>query len=211
MRDFGSPPSRQELVPSRIVIPKDVKRSILLRCAHLFSQPKLPGRNPKAFGVLTTPIQPSPSNDCTICYAYHMEVDLRQKEPWKSMMDDVFQQFHTVLCPYCSPEDRGWIADPREYSAIVQDAKDRGEKVVGTYHMHSCPIPILEKPTQIDLVLNHISGFRTMLIADLRNIYTPALRAYAIERDPRAEDHNNRDQYSPPEQWIKEIPMNFMA
>jgi hypothetical protein len=140
-------------------------------------------RNPKAFGQLEGEI-----------YKDHIEIknvefytrDLRLVEPFKSEMDKLVSK--VPPCPYCVSEDRGWVADPKEIVRRETKASRRGNKILGFFHMHSCPVPGLDMSQVHELDIELSNPDYATLIIDMTSD-PPKLRYFRIDENKQVYEY----------------------
>jgi len=122
----------------KIYMEKFLYDELINICKEKLNKKYPKNKNPKSFGAI---IGKKFQDKILIKEIVPLEHDLRQKEPYKSYMEKMIS-IYSKPCPYCKPEDRGWVADIEEVKKIEQTSLQRGLEIIAFYHMHRCPLPI---------------------------------------------------------------------
>jgi len=140
-------------------------------------------RDLKAFGLLGGRVE---QRGVTVRRVVPLRKNARAATGHKDYMDGAMAR-HAVPSETPLPE-RGWVADPRELDAALEDFHRRGDRLIGTYHMHRVPWehdPDRDTPTELDSVLG--KGSRLfMFIISMVDPNHPRVRAF-FEGDPNRE------------------------
>lgn len=171
----GRPPSLKKI--SRIFLSRGARDKMLRHCRGAAAA------DGRAFGLLAGRVV---KGGMFLARAYPLRRNMRDKEPWRSKIDDVMRR---LAVPSKTPlEKRGWAADPVELEAAEKAAGKRREKLLAAYHMHKVPWPgdpFRDTPTAVDSELAAGCGLWSVIVS-MVDPSTPRIRAF-FECDKRME------------------------
>ena len=147
-----------------LVLPEAVRQAILDHCRRSLAAFR-EGRSAecKAFGLICGTVA---DQVVTAAECLPLHKNVRSQSPHKERMDK-------VMAEYAIPSEtpltmRGWVADPAELFARIRECRERGETLLGTYHMHRLGWPhdpLRDTPTRLDEVLARESGLLMFIIS----------------------------------------------
>jgi hypothetical protein len=166
------------------IIPIELYDKIISHCKQGFLRKKIPKKNPKACGILTTHKCAQIKEAITIADVYPLYSDVRNDKKFERMqkrIEYIINKYSDV-CPACYPEDRGFIINPEELFSVLTKIEERSQDVVAIYHMHCCNVEGVDASmiSKVDIKL-HVYPKFLIAIVDMRVIDNPQIRVFKVE------------------------------
>ncbi|OGQ95260.1 MAG: hypothetical protein A2521_03750 [Deltaproteobacteria bacterium RIFOXYD12_FULL_57_12] len=161
----------------QIVFQEASWKAIIEHCRRKLRGEYLPGeaKEKKAYGLLAG-VQIDKILDVRACFP--LLKNYRSRPPYKEIMDQLMAS-HAVLSE-TSLDKRGWVADPAEWTAVMEECRRRQLMPFGAYHMHRVAWPhdrSRDTPTELDTILGAKSR-QFMFIVSMVDPETPVIRAF---------------------------------
>jgi hypothetical protein len=188
---------------SDLIVPRNIYDQVIDHCAERMELGIQTSTVPKAFGLLTS--SDSGNSRLKIAHAYiETDNDVRGEGDTKKRIDDIYKRVG-VIQDY---RDKGWEINPVRLFSILAETKKRSQEIISSFHIHPPLLPpdrihTIQKPTQVDLILNHPANFPITVIIDYTRIQQPIWRAFSIQRDQTGE-------YQFPDNFINKIPIEVI-
>lgn len=161
---------------SHIILPEDQRRTLLDHCQEaLDAYHQGQARECKAFGLICGSID---GQVISVADCFRLRKNVRSQSPYKERMDQIMAE-HAIPSK-TSLDMRGWVADPAELFARIRECRERGQMLLGTYHMHWVGWehdPVRDTPTILDAVLAKESGL-LMFIVSMVEPARPIIRVF---------------------------------